>query len=37
MNDIQISFNDTVIPISITYLIKSDNSNRCTLQIKEMK
>ena len=35
MNDIQISFNDTVIPISITYLIKSDNSNRCTLQIKE--
>lgn len=35
MNDIQISFNDTVIPITITYLIKSDNSNRCTLQIKE--
>ena len=35
MNDTQIFFDDTLIPISIKYLIKSNNSNRCTLQIKE--
>lgn len=35
MNDMQIFFDDTLIPISIKYLIKSNNSNRCTLQIKE--